>query len=145
MILLVFKKVLGPACLLPHLTGVAIDPVAVTAGGIRIQASPLAESASCPACESVSRQVHSRYDRTRADTSIGNRPSRLVLRVCRFLCPSTECDHRTSAGQVEELTRAYARHTPLLGRILERIGLALAGKAGARLAGSLGMHIGRIT
>ncbi|MDF3311454.1 transposase family protein [Rhodococcus sp. T2V] len=66
----------------------AIDSIDVTAGGIRIRASPLAQSASCPACEGLSWRIHSRYDRTLADASIGNRPSRLVLRVRRFLCPS---------------------------------------------------------
>ncbi|WKX01675.1 MULTISPECIES: transposase family protein [Rhodococcus] len=61
--------------------------------------SPLAQSASCPECESVSRRIHSRYDRTLADASIGNRASRLVLRVRRFLCPSAECGRRTLNSQ----------------------------------------------
>ncbi|MGV9746196.1 transposase family protein [Rhodococcus zopfii] len=76
--------------------------------------SPLAQSASCPECESVSRRIHSRYGRTLADASIGNRASRLVLRVRRILCPSTECSRRTFAEQIEGLTSACSRHTPLL-------------------------------
>uniref|UniRef100_UPI003975E1AC ISL3 family transposase n=1 Tax=Rhodococcus rhodochrous TaxID=1829 RepID=UPI003975E1AC len=125
--------------------GVAIDSVDATAAGIRIRVSPLAQSASCPECECVSRRIHSRYDRTLADAAVGNRPSCLILRVRRFLCPSTECTRRTFAEQVEGLTSAYSRRTPLLRGILERIGLALAGRAGARLAASLGVHVGRST
>ena len=120
-----------------------IDSVDVSAAGIRIRVSPLTQSASCPQCESVSRRIHSRYDRTLADAAIGNRPSRLVLRVRRFLCPSIECSRRTFAEQIEGLTSAYSRRTPLLNEVLERIGLALAGRAGARLAVSLGVLIGR--
>lgn len=86
----------------------------------------------------MSRRIHSRYDRTLADAAIGNRPSHLVLRVRRFLCLSTECGRRTFAEQIDGLTSAYARRIPLLTGVLERIGLALAGRAGARLAARVG-------
>ncbi|MFD7046180.1 transposase family protein, partial [Rhodococcus jostii] len=58
--------------------GVAIDSIDVAGGGVSIRASPLSVSASCPACGDTSDRVHSRYERTVADTAIGNRPSRLV-------------------------------------------------------------------
>ncbi|MFV9453503.1 transposase family protein [Rhodococcus sp. NM-2] len=102
-------------------------------------------SASCPTCGDTSERVHSRYERTVVDTAIGNRPSRLVLRVRRFLCSSTACDRRTFAEQIDGVTTRYARRTPLLRGILERIGLALARRAGARLATALGVHVGRST
>lgn len=123
--------------LLPHLVGVAIDSIDVAGGGVSIHASPLSVSASCPTCGDTSERVHSRYERTVADAAIGNRPSRLVLRVRRFLCSSTACDRRTFAEQIDGVTMRYARRTPLLRGTLERIGLALAGRAGARLATAL--------
>lgn len=43
------------------------------------------------------------------------------------------------------MTTRYARRTPLLRGILERIGLALAGRAGARLATAMGVQVGRST
>ncbi len=131
--------------LLPHLVGVAIDSIDVAGGGVSIHASPLSVSASCPTCGDTSERVHSRYERTVADAAIGNRPSRLVLRVRRFLCSSTACDRRTFAEQIDGVTMRYARRTPLLRGTLERIGLALAGRAGARLATALGVHVGRST
>jgi transposase len=47
--------------------------------------------------------------------------------------------------QVEGLTMRHARRTPLLRRMLEAIGLALAGRAGARMAAQLGAEVGRDT
>jgi transposase len=131
--------------LLPHLVGVAIDSIDVAGGGVSIRASALSVSASCPACGDTSDRVHSRYERTVADTAIRNRPSRLVLRVRRFLCLTADCERRTFAEQIDGVTTRYARRTPLLRGTLERIGLALAGRAGARLATALGVHVGRST
>ncbi|MFD7044389.1 transposase family protein, partial [Rhodococcus jostii] len=85
-----------------------------------IRASPLSVSASCPACGDTSDRVHSRYERTVADTAIGNRPSRLVLRVRRFLCLTSDCERRTFAEQIDGVTTRYARRTPLLRGTLER-------------------------
>ncbi|MFC9769483.1 transposase family protein [Rhodococcus jostii] len=91
--------------------GVAIDSIDVAGGGVSIRASPLSVSASCPTCGDTSERVHSRYERTVADAAIGNRPSRLVLRVRRFLCSSTACDRRTFAEQIDGVTTRYARRT----------------------------------
>ena len=51
----------------------------------------------------------------------------------------------TFAEQVEGLTTAYARRTPLLRGMQEAIALALAGRAGARLAARFGLPAGRST
>ncbi|MFF2059966.1 ISL3 family transposase [Rhodococcus qingshengii] len=116
-----------------------------TAGGVRIRASPLSTSASCPTCGVASKRVHSRYERMLADTAIAGRPSYVVLHVRRFLCSNTGCDRRTFVEQIDGLTKAYARTTPLLREILEKIALALAGRAGSRLASTLGVSVGRST
>ncbi|MFF1946372.1 transposase [Rhodococcus qingshengii] len=49
------------------------------------------------------------------------------------------------AEQIEGPASRYSRHTPLLRGILEKIGLALAGRAGSRLASALGISVGRST
>ncbi|UYF97226.1 ISL3 family transposase (plasmid) [Rhodococcus aetherivorans] len=122
-----------------------IESIDESAAGIRIRACAAMQDASCPDCGNKSVRVRSRYDRTLADAAIGNRPSRLVLRVRRFLCPNGQCSRRTFAEQINGLTFAYARRTRSLTAIFERIGLALAGRAGARLADALGMPVGRST
>jgi hypothetical protein len=87
--------------------------------------------------------VHSRYRRRLADAPIGGRPVEIVLRVRRFFCDNAGCPARTFAEQARGLTTPRARRTGLLRTALEAIGLALAGRAGARLAGTLGMIVSR--
>jgi transposase len=55
------------------------------------------------------------------------------LTVRRLFCESPACPRRTFAEQVEGLTLRYGRYTPTLLRMLQAVGLALAGRAGARL------------
>jgi hypothetical protein len=63
--------------------------------------------------------------------------------VRRFFCENTTCGRKTFVEQVAGLTRRWARCSDGLRRMLTAIGLALAGRAGARLAGALGMPVSR--
>ncbi|GIJ51361.1 transposase [Virgisporangium aliadipatigenens] len=69
--------------------------------------------------------------------------TRLWLRVRRFVCQNVACSAKTFVEQVEGLTRRWARTSETLRRMLTAIGLALAGRAGARLAAALGMPASR--
>ena len=89
--------------------------------------------------------MHSRYERSLADTALGSRRVVLRLRVRRFFCDGVDCQARTFAEQIAGLTSPYARRSPLARGILEAVGLALAGRAGARLAGALGLPTSRST
>lgn len=80
-----------------------------------------------------------------ADAPVAGRRVEIRLRVRRFFCNGTDCAVRTFAEQVAGLTARYARCSPLLRGMLESIGLALAGRAGARLAAVLGMPTSRTT
>ena len=51
----------------------------------------------------------------------------------------------TFAEQVAGLTSPHSRFTPMLRDLLTRIGLALAGRAGVRLAAAAGVAVGRDT
>jgi ABC-type protease/lipase transport system fused ATPase/permease subunit len=51
----------------------------------------------------------------------------------------------TFVEQVPGLTTAHSRYTPLLRGMLAQIGLALAGRAGARLAVQVGLTAGKDT
>lgn len=75
----------------------------------------------------------------------GRRQVEIQLRVRRFFCDSKDCAVRTFAEQVVGLTRRYARRSLLVRGMLESIGLALAGRAGARLATALGRPTSRST
>ena len=87
--------------------------------------------------------MHSRYDRVLADPAIGGRATLLRVRVRRFFCDNTECERRTFVEQVPELTTPYARRTPLLRGVLEKIALALGGRPGARMTRLLAAEVSR--
>lgn len=67
------------------------------------------------------------------------------LTVRRFICGGDGCARRTFAEPFARLTVPYARLTSRLGHALEHVGLALAGRAGARLAAQPGSRAGRMT
>jgi hypothetical protein len=65
--------------------------------------------------------------------------------VRRFFCDRPTWSTRTFAEQIPGLTSRYARRSLVLQRSLADIGLALAGRAGARLADLLGLVTSRST
>ena len=71
------------------------------------------------------------------------RPVAIVLAVRRFFCAAPGCPRKTFAEQVDGLTTRYARKTPLLAGMLGSIAVALAGRAGSRLAAGLGVPASR--
>jgi zinc-finger of transposase IS204/IS1001/IS1096/IS1165 len=129
--------------LLPHLAGVIVEEVAVAAGLLLVMARARAPEAACPRWGTVSGRVHSRYSRRLADAAIGGRQVEILLAVRRFFCPAPGCRRRTFAEQVDGLTVRYARKTPLLAGMLGSIAVALAGRAGSRLAAGLGAPASR--
>jgi hypothetical protein len=89
--------------------------------------------------------VHSRYQRRLADSAVAGRRVVLHLGVRRFFCEDPDCPARTFTEQLTGLTTRDARRTPLLRAMLEQVALALAGRAGARLASRLGLPASRDT
>jgi transposase len=130
---------------LPHLDGVAVERVVRRGARVVIEARPVSDAACCPGCGEHAERVHSRYVRRIDDAAIAGRPVVIKLRVRRFFCANPGCGRRTFAEQVDGLTAAHSRRTPLLRTMLEAIGLALAGRAGTRLAGALGLPASRST
>ncbi|MER5539973.1 hypothetical protein [Streptomyces mirabilis] len=72
--------------------------------------------------------------------SVVSRPT-----VRRFICDAADRPRRTFADPFARLTTPYARFTTWLDYVLERIGLALARRAGARLTDQLGFRVRRMT
>jgi len=120
-----------------------LDDVRHGPGGVRLDARVRASTAECARCGQLARRVHSSYRRHLADAPISGRPVEVVLQVRRFFCNNDGCPATTFAEQVAGLTTPRARRTGALKRALEGIGLALAGRAGARLADKLGMSVSR--
>ena len=136
---------IGWEVLLPYLAGVLVEDAVLAEGRLQIRARGRAGDGACPRCRERSGRVHSGYRRRLADTAIGGRRVLIWLTVRRFRCVNPGCPKVTFAEQVPGLTVRYARRTPLLAGALAATGLALAGRAGQRLAAVLGMPATRHT
>nr|QIY76698.1 ISL3 family transposase [Streptomyces sp. RLB1-33] len=104
-----------------------------------------AAGSQCPDCGRFSDRVHDRYLRRLRDLPLAEQGFVIRLTVRRFICGSADCPRRTFAEPFSRLAAPHARFTTRLNHALERVGLALAGKAGARLAAQLGFGAGRMT
>ncbi|WP_331727218.1 ISL3 family transposase (plasmid) [Streptomyces sp. NBC_00161] len=124
-----------------------VDVEAVTAGfgTAEVVARGRAASSACPDCGRFSDRVHDRYQRRLKDLPLAEQGFVIRLMVRRFICGATDCPRRTFAEPFFQLAAPHARFTKRLNRALERVGLALAGRADARLAAQLGFGAGRMT
>jgi transposase len=127
--------------LFPHLAGLRVERVADAGEAVVIWACCRALQARCPSCGSVSSRVHGGYARVVADGAAGGRPVLIVLAVRRFRCPDPSCAKVTFVEQAAGLTVRYRRRSVPLLAMLAGLGLELAGRAAARLAGALGVPV----
>jgi len=131
--------------LVPQLSPVMIDDICRVDGVVMISAHPRARGARCVRCGRLSRRVHSRYRCHLADLPVAGQPTVVSLRVRRFFCDRDDCRTGTFAEQVPGLTERYAQRSAGLQDALAAIALALAGRAGSRLATALGVPVSRST
>ncbi|MGW3473656.1 transposase family protein [Saccharopolyspora sp. NPDC000995] len=113
--------------------------------GVTICARSRVAEATCRACGVRSGRVHSRYVRRLSDGVLGRRPVVIALTVRRFVCLDSQCATKTFVEQVDGLSEPNRRRTTPLLAMLGQVGLALAGRAGARLAAILGIKVDRTT
>ncbi|MFE9499398.1 transposase family protein [Streptomyces collinus] len=117
--------------------------VEVSIAMVRVDAECTANGATCPACEVWSNRVHGSHLRFPADVPSAGRRVVLRLRVRRFTCGNSKCARRTFVEQITGLTRRHGQRTERLRSTLASVGLALAGRAGARLSSVLGVSVSR--
>jgi transposase len=129
----------------PALKNVHVQGVEDGGGTVVITARTVAAESSCPECGLSSARVHSRYQRTLRDLAVCGRPVVIGLRVRRFFCDTLTCGREIFSEQVDGLTRRHARRTDALRGLLASIAVALAGRAGARMAALAGAPVGRST
>lgn len=131
--------------LLPHLSGLLIDGVEQQQEALVLFARVRSATARCGRCRQSSSRVHGRYLRRLRDLTVGGVAVLLQVWVRRFRCGNRSCPAVTFVEQVDGLTAPHARLTQGLRELLTGIGLALAGRAGARLAAVVGVTVGRDT
>ena len=117
--------------------GLAVVQVLPTPDRVTIVAQPRSPTAACPDCGTLSRSVHSHYERHLGDLPWQGRPVALRIRARRFRCPAPACARKTFAERLAGTAALAARRTERLGSLHVCLGLALGGEAGARLASRL--------
>lgn len=130
-----------PSVFLPSLTNLHVDQVVDAGVSLSISARTRTTQANCPQCPAVSVRVHARHKRRLHDGALGGRPVVIHLVVQRFICANSACETKTFTEQVPGLTLPYRRRTLTLLGTLQHVAVALAGRAGARLAGLLGVIV----
>jgi len=128
-----------PPTFLSHLAGFQISVVNCSPAQITLVVAATRATACCPLCGRRSTHRHSRYRRTVADLPWSGVPVTLLLRTRRFFCGNPACRRRVFAERFPVLVATYARQTLQRHAALERVGFALGGAAGARLARALGL------
>ena len=129
----------GPSPFCPSSTELRVEQLTVTGDLITITASGRRETVPCPACGTTAMRVHSRYQRTLADLPWQGTRVRLAATVRRFFCDVAGCERRIFAERLPETAARYARCTGRAATLVELVGFALGGRAGARLAAALGL------
>jgi hypothetical protein len=89
--------------------------------------------------------AHPRARGSRCHRCVCGRPVAVRLTVRRFFCDHVDCSACTFVEQVPGLTERHARRSVGLKGALVAVGLALAGRAGSRLAAKLGIDVSRST
>ncbi|MDQ5850701.1 MAG: ISL3 family transposase [Chloroflexota bacterium] len=97
---------------------------------------------ACPRCQTPTSRFHSSYIRTLADLPWADVAVRLHLTVRKCFCPNDDCPRRIFAERVPAIATPWSRRTTRLATAQQRIGLALGGAAGSRLAHALSMSAG---
>ena len=125
--------VLNPTTLFPELAGFTITAVTGCSDVIGLAITPTPMAARCPACDTSSTHVHSRYRRTLAAPALGTRP--LILRVTarKFRCDHLLCRRQIFCERLTTLSQPHARTTTALSDLQRVVALALGGQAGSRL------------
>ena len=124
---------------------VFVGSVQVAETVVRVEARSTARHAACPGCGCRSGRIHGSYLRFPRDLPTAGQCVVVALRVRRFVCREASCPRRTFVEQVPGLTRRFGRRTERLRSTLISVGLALAGRAGARMADFFGAPVSRNT
>ena len=85
--------------------------------------------------------MHGGYARVVADGAAGGRPVLIVLQVRRFRCRNPDVPRRSPSPSRPGGDGRYRRRSIPLTAMLAGFGLELAGRAAARLAGTLGIAV----
>ena len=116
----------------PEIHGVRVERIWTVDGHVQVEATTSGHYSRCPCCQRRSRHVHSHYERTLADCPCLGQAVTVHMRVRRFRCRVRWCPRRVFSERLPDVARPWARRTERQRHYLERHGVDMGGKAGAR-------------
>jgi transposase len=125
--------------LLPDPASLHLECLSSTRDTVLLMLSVKSPDAECPRCHTLSRRVHSRYQRTLADLPWNGVLVTLHVTVRRFICTRKDCPQRIFAERLPTCAPTRARRTARLTSTMELIGFELGGEAGARVLQGVAM------
>jgi transposase len=120
-----------------------IEIISFSSNEVRLVVKTRLLKSTCPSCGWQSDKAHSRYQRHLADLPWEGVAVKLILSARKFFCLNPDCRRRIFCERLPGLAAPYARKTLRLNELLRRLGVALGGRPGARMAFGMGMKIGR--
>ena len=109
---------------------------------VQVLLSTIGEFAACPTCESLSRNIHSHYQRILQDLPMTSYGLQLLVTVRKFFCRNKACAQRIFCERLPEVARAWGRRTERLRCIQQQISLSLGGAPSERLSHQLALPAG---
>ncbi len=122
-----------------------VDQVLPTPDCLTVMCRSRVAAPVCPGCSHPSSRLHSSYPRRLADLPWQGRYVQIEVQVRRLRCGRPGCAQRIFAERLPVAAGPYAQRTARLGNLQHHIGLALGGKAGARLAERIGTPVSGAT
>ncbi|MDQ2787364.1 MAG: ISL3 family transposase [Chloroflexota bacterium] len=123
----------------PQLRGFRLEQIRTDDDDLTVVATSTQRTALCSVCSSLSSDVHSRYQRRITDLPCAGHAVTLLVHARRFFCRNPRCPRKTFRECLPILAAPRARSSHGVRVTLARIGFALGGAPGARLARLLGM------
>jgi transposase len=118
-----------------------LDKISLGPEAIILIVKTIQQAASCPRCQTLSSQIHSRYIRKVADLPWATNAVQLELHTRKFFCRNVNCRQKVFCEPLPNYIERYARQTRRFNEALSLVGLALGGEAGARTAIHLGLSV----
>jgi transposase len=120
-----------------------IEKISFRSDEVRLVVKTWLPKSTCPSCGWHSDKAYSRYRRFLADLPWEGVAVKLILSVRKFFCLNADCRRRIFCERLPGLAAPYAHKTLRLNELLARLGVALGGRPGARMAFGIGIKIGR--
>lgn len=133
--------------LLPSQTSLRVDRVVADeqTHTLTVEVTSTQTAPTCPGCAAAATRVHSTYTRTLADLPWADVAVRVQLQVRKCKCDTATCSRQIFCERLPHVAHPWARRTARLAAHQQRIGMALGGAAGKRLADELDQPASRDT